>query len=250
MSDALHSVLKQVRDSYLDGLSQTIHSLFANLESKIRDVQVETRASGDFVTKKEFNELKERIDTQIVPVLNRIVPDLNAITPILVDWKTNMAELKGMFDSLQKSVASSANVVVSKPAGVVVDLVEETSTEATPVAEEEEEEELAPKDDDSAEPSFTAMEVDGKTYWLDDDHIVYKETEEGYEQIGSYDPETGELEVEDEEEPEEEEGDSEELESFEYKGKTYYRDSENIVYNEEVEEVGIWTGSKIVVKKS
>jgi hypothetical protein len=45
---------------------------------------------------------------------------------------------------------------------------------------------------DCEEPTkFTPLEIDGKTYWLDDDHVVYNETEEGYEQVGSYDPESG-----------------------------------------------------------
>jgi hypothetical protein len=104
---------------------------------------------------------------------------------------------------------------------------------------------------DCEEPTkFTPLEIDGKTYWLDDDHVVYKETEEGYEQVGSYDPESGEVAIEDDEEEQEEEEEEEEegieTEEFIFKGQTYYRDSDNNVYNEDGDQLGIWNGKKIV----
>ena len=79
---------------------------------------------------------------------------------------------------------------------------------------------------------------------------IYKETEEGYEEIGSYDPDTGELNIEEgegEDEGEEVEAEDEEIETveFTFKGKTYLRDEENNVYNEDGEEVGKWTGTAI-----
>ena len=75
--------------------------------------------------------------------------------------------------------------------------------------------------------------------------MVYKETDEGYEEIGTYDTETGNLDIEDADE-------AIETTEFTYKGKTYYRDEDNNVYNEEGEEIGLWTGTvvKFSLKKS
>jgi hypothetical protein len=117
--------------------------------------------------------------------------------------------------------------------------------------------------EEAKEPVFTPLEVGDETYWLDSDYKLYKETEEGYEEInGTYDPETGELELEEDEaskeedeaeeedEGSEEEDEGVEAEEFTYKNKTYYRDSNNNVYNADGDTIGIWNGSviKFIIK--
>ena len=92
--------------------------------------------------------------------------------------------------------------------------------------------------------------LDGVSYYIDSDNLLYHETEDGYEQVGSYDPkkDTVELLITEEEEEQEEETDEEEgieVEEFVYKGKTYQRDSENTVYLDG-EEIGTWDGKRIV----
>jgi hypothetical protein len=90
--------------------------------------------------------------------------------------------------------------------------------------------------------------INGVQYYMDDDNVVYTETEDGYEQVGTYDAKTDSLildEVEEEDEEDDEEEEAIEVEDFLYKGKTYQRDSENNVY-EDGEQVGTWNGKKIV----
>jgi hypothetical protein len=89
--------------------------------------------------------------------------------------------------------------------------------------------------------------INGVKYYMDDDNVVYTETEDGYEQVGTYDAKTDSLILDEEQEEEEEEEEEEaiEVEDFLYKGKTYQRDSDNNVY-EDGEQVGTWNGKKIV----
>jgi hypothetical protein len=82
---------------------------------------------------------------------------------------------------------------------------------------------------------------------VDKNFVAYKETDEGYKEIGTYDTETGNLDIEDSDEE-----NAIETTEFTYKGNTYYRDEDNNVYNEDGDEIGIWTGTvvKFIVKKS
>jgi hypothetical protein len=252
MADSLHTLISQVRDGYLKNLSDSVNTLFDGLETKIRDIQKLTSSSSsdEFVSKKDFNELKNVVESQILPALKNIVPSVNAMTPFLMDWKSDMEELKMKIEANSSSNTSKDVIVSLKEPSKDVISVESTS-----------------EIDCEANTKFTPLEVDGKTYWLDNDHILYKETEEGYEEIGSYDPETGEVnieesgddeecemeeEVEEEtgEDVEEETGEELELEEFEYKGQSYYRDEDNNVYNGDVEQIGIWNGKKIVRNKA
>jgi hypothetical protein len=130
---------------------------------------------------------------------------------------------------------------------------------------EDEDEEEEEEDEDAvsipASEADTEGEVDeqlkkiiikGVQYYMDDDNVVYTETEDGYEQVGTYDAKTDSLildevaeAVEEEVEEEDEEEEAIEVEDFLYKGKTYQRDSENNVY-EDSEQIGTWNGKKIV----
>lgn len=112
-------------------------------------------------------------------------------------------------------------------------------------------------EEENSGPALKKVVIDNITFYIDEENNVYSETEDGYEQVGTYNEKNHtvnylaeeavddeEEEGEDEQEEEEEEGI--EVEEFVYKGVTYQRDSEGNVYNEEGETVGKWNGKKIV----
>jgi hypothetical protein len=114
------------------------------------------------------------------------------------------------------------------------------------------EDEAEGEEDDS--PELQQVMIKGKQYFMDAENSIYVETDEGYEEIGKYNPtldciEGTEEEEEEAEEAEEEEAEEEEeaveVEEFIYKGKTYQRDNENNVY-EDGDHIGTWNGKKIV----
>jgi hypothetical protein len=109
--------------------------------------------------------------------------------------------------------------------------------------------------------------IKGVVYYIDPDDAIYHETEDGYEQVGTYDSKTDTInpligetleeeekkdedddevmgEVEEVEEVEEDE-EAIEVEEFVYKGQTYQRDINNNVYLDG-DQVGTWNGKKIL----
>jgi hypothetical protein len=87
---------------------------------------------------------------------------------------------------------------------------------------------------------------------MDESNTVYQETEDGYEEVGTYNPKLDRVEIIQEEEEVEEEANEEEeeeaieTEEFVYKGHTYQRDAEGNVYDDEGNGIGFWNGKKIV----
>ena len=228
MSDFLHKVITTFRDSFKSSIFETIENKFAVLESQLRDQNINTT---NFVNKDEFNEVTSALN-KIIPVIEDFVSQKYLMDEMRnkVEHLTTMNEIK----AVQYSPTTKNIVIEHEP-------VANMKMDGVWVGARPNEEVEIP--DCESPTKFTPLEVDGTTYWLDNDHIVYKETDEGYEEIGSYDPETGEISMEDEEMEEEEEG--VEMEEFKYKGKTYFRDEDNNVYNAEGEEVGTWTGTSV-----
>jgi hypothetical protein len=113
------------------------------------------------------------------------------------------------------------------------------------VEEEVEEEEADGEESESSSPNLVPIKIDGTVYYIDDDKNVYAETEDGYEQVGTYNPVTKKIVAETTVESEEDEDDAIEVEDFVYKGKTYQRDENNNVYLDG-EQVGTWNGKRIV----
>jgi hypothetical protein len=231
MSDMLHSVINKARDDFKNSINDTIESKFALLESKIRDSQ-------NFENPANLKYLQDYIKKEIGS---------------LKDTNTNVYE-SGLL-SIKNELMSFISSHLAKKDEMQVPTGHNISDNLVI-------ERIEPE-----EPVFSPLEVGDTTYWLDSDYKVYKETEEGYEEInGTYDPETGELELEDDEdaceadddeedeedacEADEEEEEAVETEEFTYKNKTYYRDSSNNVYNAEGDTIGIWTGSvvKFIIK--
>jgi hypothetical protein len=147
------------------------------------------------------------------------------------------------------AAVAAANVPVFKLEGGK-DEVEEEEEEKDEV--EEEEGEVVDEEEEDDSPPLKKIIIKGVTYYMDEDNAVYLETDDGYEQVGTYNPKTNSVEVledDDEEveesEVEEEEEEAVEVEEFAYKGKTYQRDSDNNVYLDG-EHIGMWNGKKIV----
>jgi hypothetical protein len=232
MTDMLHSIINKARDDFKNSINDTIESKFALLESKIRDSQ-------NFENPANLKYLQDYIKKEIGS---------------LKDANTNVCEtgLLSIKNELMTFISSHLNKKEEPQIPTGHNISDNLVIER-----------IEPE-----EPVFSPLEVGDKTYWLDSEYKLYKETEEGYEEInGTYDPETGELELEDdasetEEEDaceteededdacEEEEDEAVETEEFTYKNKTYYRDSSNNVYNADGDTIGIWTGSvvKFIIK--
>ena len=97
--------------------------------------------------------------------------------------------------------------------------VEEEAEEAEEEAEEEGEEEGEVEE----EPELKKIMVQGQAYFIDAENVAYTETEDGYEEVGTYNPKTKSIDItEAEAEEEDAEEEAEEMEEFVYKGQTYY----------------------------
>ena len=240
MIDMLHSVINKARDDFKNSINDTIEMKFALLESKIRDSQNTATSENpanlkylqDYI-KKEIGSLKDAntnvYESGLLSIKNELMTFISS-------------QLTKKEPQIPTGHNISDNLVIKR-----VEHVERVEPEKVEEAEE---------------PVFSPLEVGDKTYWLDSEYKLYKETEEGYEEInGTYDPETGELELEDDDEASEDDDEDEaseaedeeeavETEEFTYKNKTYYRDSNNNVYNADGDTIGIWTGSviKFIIK--
>jgi ribosome-binding ATPase YchF (GTP1/OBG family) len=145
------------------------------------------------------------------------------------------AELKEEVEVVKKLTsetvkAENKNVVISSA------VVEEEAEEAEEEAEEAEEEDLDPS-------TFPDLKHKGKVYKKSTDNTLYLETEEGWEEVGKWDAATKTIieEAEEEADPE--------LTEFQYKGKIYFLDNDNNVFEETdegYEQVGTWNGKKIL----
>jgi hypothetical protein len=125
---------------------------------------------------------------------------------------------------------------------VEMEVVEEEEVVEEDVAVEEEGD-VEEEDTASSGPDLKPIKIDGKSYYIDEEQNVYAETEDGYEQVGTFDSKTKKLVVEEESSDEDEDGIV--VEDFVYKGKTYQRDEEGNVYLDG-EQIGTWNGKRIV----
>jgi len=258
MSDKLHGVIVKMRDELKSSLSEfineTLNTRFAILESKVRDTVVSQETSPSQVTKNDMLNLKDELVNIILSMKDlkghkAINEELFEKKPsisnnLVIGRRTDTSHIYERAVEVQRNLNEQREKIIEEHHKKAIELSESE-------AESDEVEEVEGAAESEA-PKFTPLEVGDETYWLDEANAVYKETEEGYEEIGSYDPDTGELnieegEVEEEVEGEEVEAEDEEIETVEFlfKGKTYLRDEENNVYNEEGEEVGKWTGTAI-----
>jgi len=203
MSDKLHSIISKMRDELKMNISNLVTELL-DTRFAVLESMIRDTTSDDtlYVTKNYLANFKNEITASIRSQLQEV----HTKAPLVMDFST--------------SPNISNNIVVERP--------EVTSME--------EMESIADSHD-----GLERLEIDDDVYWLNEDDLVFKDTDNGLEEIGTYDRETGEIEVKDEDTDEEIE-----TVEFTYKGVSYYRDEDNNVYNEDSEHIGTWSGNKII----
>ena len=165
---------------------------------------------------------KENADLKVVPAQ---APNPVPVKPVAVESKTVTHPLLG---KIQEQV----------PAPAPAPMQEET--------EEDEEADAEEGVDPSSLPNFKHK---GVIYKRDTDNTLYSETDEGWEIVGTWDEASKSIVVETASVEEEAEEEDPELTEFIFKGKTYYLDEENAVFQsteEGYEQVGTWNGKKIL----
>ena len=238
MADSLHTALSQFRDTVLNAV--------AGLEFKLRDLSKDSTKDCTNTSIEYINAI-DRLHKQN----EHLVSSNQYIISSIKSLEENISSLKSIPKKTDSEYSTEIlNIVKPVSENIVVT-------------------ELA-----KSEPELEKLVVDGVEYYKDTDNNVYVKKGDNYEQVGEWDPsentlglydeededlqEDEEIEVveteeeveeteEEVEETEEEVEEAVECESFEYKGITYLRDSENNVYNDEGETIGVWTGKKVVL---
>ena len=237
MFDNLHSGMANMRNDLLTSIHQLFDQKFAVLESRVRDYsgQSDTMAQNIEDIKAE---LHNHIHSELASLIKNTREELD-------DFKIKIRAEIAAVNRESKSVPIIASPSISHNL-VVERKNEEEDTKTIMLSEDVDVEvdvEVDAEVEEDDEKKFSPLNVGDKTYWLDQNLVVYKETDDGYVEIGTYDEETGELNIDDDDEEEEEEGIQ--TTEFTYKGKSYRRDEDNNVYNEEGDEIGIWTGTVV-----
>jgi hypothetical protein len=292
MADSLHTYLAQFRDSVLNSV--------ANLEFKLRDtanLKTSEKDSGGTVV----------VDNDVIQQkLNLLENTLSAVKTTMEEQRRYIHTTFQMFeDKLSKGTSgpcmipqglqlfentSIENEIMKIQKPLTADIFVPTGMHSQYVDTAEAVNYSSAKSGVSAQSSITLSESDnsgeymdestlekfkfqGMTYYRDDELTVYKETDDGYEEIGLWDSTRNIVvfheieEIEDElqshetdtekEETDEQEGETLEEETeeevevectpFEYKGVAYLRDPDNNVYSEDGEgPIGTWNGKKIL----
>ena len=276
MADSLHNTLASFRDSVLQSI--------ARLEFQLRDSS-SVVASTPTVQSDSSNEFRHRINSleqsneQDREMFKRMIAEqehtYNAVIQSLLSRITSLesnlayATASGqssesvdeieeiltikqepttrniLIPSVRSTPALTAAFAAAIPEPVVLDSESEHSGEVVEVDSEEDEEDSGPE--------LTKVIIKGVSYYMDSSNTVYQETEDGYEEVGIYNPKLDRIDVAQEEEEEvevkvedEEEEEAIETEEFTYKGQTYQRDAEGNVYDDEGDVIGFWNGKKIV----
>ncbi len=257
MADSIHNALSAFRDTMLTAV--------ARLEFTLRDT-IHTNHPYDLhmnhMSYNDYDSSSEPQDITTQMVLKKLEATVQELAARMNDLTVNIPHSSPTStvcdppnlpaDVVQELMSinfpeRTSNILVpsirSTPAlaaavaaaNIPVFKLEEEEDDEGEVVEEEEE------DDDS--PPLKKVVIKGVTYYMDEDHAVYHETDDGYEQVGIYNPKTDSVDlIEDDDDDEE---DAVEVEEFTYKGKTYQRDSDNNVYLDG-DHIGMWNGKKIV----
>jgi len=189
-----------------------------SLESRIRTL--EARASADHRFHTTLNGLSEDIgdlnERLIRLERSRVNSDMDNIDSLVNPWSSDATEDQFVFDSLQ-------NEVVVDDRTTVVDL---SPYIPNPIIVNKKDEEKEKEKKTKGVEVVAAKVVEEATEAAEEETEEVEEVEEAEE--------AEEVEEEVEEEQEEEE-DSLNVEPFEYNGRTYYKDEENNVYQEDEE---------------
>jgi hypothetical protein len=243
MADSLHNILASFRDSILQSI--------ARLEFQMRDIAAAQRftpthsvyeiPSSDDSTIQElisriealetkFSESATKCTVQVKEERSMSIHEVEEIIAIEQPTHTRNIIVLSAFST----PALAAAVAAANPEPVDLDSESDISGE---VIEEE-----ASEVEGESGSDLKKVIIKGVSYYMDSSNTVYQETEDGYEEVGTYNPKFERIDVAEEEEEEE----AIETEEFVYKGQTYQRDSEGNVYDDEGDVIGHWNGKKIV----
>jgi len=259
MSDPIHMSLSTFRDSILSSIAQ--------LEFQLRDVvgsrsnqPVQSPIVVDETIRTELQQITTRITTmeQTIQVLlerNNTIDAMDLIRQELLSIQPSINTKNILISSSRNTPALNAAIAAANPPTFNLSDTEDDDDMSSIHGEEEVELVDVPEEIQSEgvveDDPLKQVVIQGTSYYMDTDNNLYLEIEDGYEQIGTYDPthDTIELlvedsEIEEEEEVEEEEAEVE-VEEFDYKGKTYQRDADKNVYLDG-EQIGTWNGTRIV----
>lgn len=278
MADSLHTTLATFRDSILQSI--------ARLEFQLRDSSsvitptVQSDSSKEFDDRlmiierlidddhRKMNQLYSNQEKKYNEVIQSLLSRIESLEHTLSSTQTKQTSESVeeiltieepttsrniVIPSIRSTPALAAAVAAANPVPITLDSASDSvSEESGEVVEEETE-----SDSEDSGPSLKKVIIKGVSYYMDESNTVYQETEDGYEEVGTYNPKLDRIDVtedETEEQVEEEEANEEEEEAIEteefvYKGNTYQRDAEGNVYDDEGDVIGFWNGKKIVAPK-
>jgi hypothetical protein len=229
--------------------------------SSISEIPVDTSAVFGPVLQ-EFAKRLEAIEKKFddVPTAVRMSCESEDVKELLT-MEAPTSSRNVLVPSVRNTPALAAAIAAANPPVFTLSLEESATqkgqlSESTDAEEEESEEDEQEEGDveeeeDDEESPLKQVVIDGTQYLMDSDNVVYTETDEGYEEIGMYDPtlDTVILHGQEEEEKEEEEEEQIEVEDFTYQGKTYQRDAANNVY-EDGELIGVWLWTRKKIQRN
>lgn len=229
------TILSEIHGPDMSKHEANIQELFKRIDSLERRIVEQQREP---ILEREFMDIRPSVNTR-----NILVPSVRS-TPALAAAVAAASAAPPEFELNSETSSESseeADEVASEEEEAVA---EEASVEEAAVEEKNAEEEVEEEAQEEAEeePELRPITIKKVQYYIDSENNLYSETEDGYEQVGVYDPETKTIKPIEEDETEDQ---GVEVEDFEYKGKTYQRDAENNVYLDG-EQVGTWNGKKIV----
>ena len=195
-----------------------------SLESRIRTL--EARASADHRFHTTLNGLSEDIgdlnERLIRLERSRVNSDMDNIDSLVNPWSSDATEDQFVFDSLQ-------NEVVVDDRTTVVDLSPYIPNPI--IVNKKDEEKEKEKEKKTKEVEVVAAKVVAEAT----EEVEVEQEEEAEEATEEVEEAQEEEQAEEAEEEVEEEEDSLNVEPFEYNGRTYYKDEENNVYQEDEE---------------
>ena len=270
MADSLHNTLASFRDVVLQSIARLEFQLRDSAATTVVQPQPSTEiynrvvALEQFVKtdQKGFSELYMKQGTEHNHAIRALISRIESL-----EMKLSTIQTKQSSESVEEILTieqkpTTRNIVVtsvrSTPAlsaiiadvnlePVVLDSESESDVERCEMSESDcTGEVIEDEEETDSGPELTKVIIKGVSYYMDSSNTVYQETEDGYEEVGVYNPKFDRIDIVEEEEVEEEDEEAIETEEFVYKGQTYQRDTEGNVYDDEGDVIGHWNGKKIV----
>jgi hypothetical protein len=274
MADSIHNTLASFRDTMLQSIAQ--------LEFQMRDIAMMIRPSPYLEPTPSYYETPMPTHTVSNELIQTLIERIESLESKLTDSVkqepvSSFDEIKEiltiekpyttrniLIPSVRSTPALAAAVAAADETGphpIILDSESDSESESDVAIVQHERCEMSESDctgqveedeDDNgsgeseSDPELKKVVIQGVSYYMDESNTVYQETEDGYEEVGVYNPKFDRIDVTEAEEEEEEEEEAIETEEFVYKGQTYQRDAEGNVYDDEGDVIGHWNGKKIV----